>query len=216
MDTPLLNHLTSDDYNHVYEPAEDSFLLLDALEDDLDELRQMKPSVCVELGSGSGINVTALARALPNSHCIGVDINPYACRTTARTALANGASVDVINMDLLSCLQDGVIDLLIFNPPYVPTDSLVDDETFHDPSQMDNQLVKSWSGGRFGCDVIFRLFEEVYRKLNKGSVFYLLLLKENDPEDIRRRLLKLNFTAELCKERKIRGEHLFIMKIKKN
>lgn len=215
MDTPLLNHLTRDDYNHVYEPAEDSFLMLDALENDLDDLRRRNPLICVELGSGSGINITALSKALPDSFCIAIDINPYACRATKRTATANSTSLDVINMDLLNSLKPGTIDLLIFNPPYVPTDSLGDEQAFHEASQLNGELIKSWSGGPSGCDVIYRLIDVVYDKLARGSIFYLLLLKENNPEGIRERLIELKFTAEVVKQRKIRGEHLFIMKIRK-
>lgn len=218
MDTPLLSHLTREDYNHVYEPAEDSFLLLDALEEDLEELRGRRPLICVELGSGSGINITALSKALPTSHCLGIDINPYACRATKRTAVANGAHVDMANMDLLTGMRAGSIDLLIFNPPYVPTDTLGDEEAFNPnpSSQLNAELIRSWSGGKSGCDVINRLVEEVYEKMAKGALFYLLLLKENDPEEIGRRLMKHKFTVGIVKERKLRGEHLFIMKIKKD
>lgn len=216
MDTPLLNHLTREDYNFVYEPAEDSFLLLDALEDDLEELRRRNPLICVELGSGSGINITALSKALPSSTCIAIDINSHACRATKRTAVANGTSVDLITGDLLTSFRESSIDLLIFNPPYVPTDSLADEDAFRDPSQLDGELIKSWSGGQSGCDVINRLIASgIHEKLSAGALFYLLLLKENDPEGIRRRLVSFKLSAEIVKERKIRGEHLFILKIEK-
>lgn len=212
METPYLTHITGEDYNHVYEPAEDSFLLLDALEADLPELRTRNPLLCVELGSGSGVNITALCKSLPSSYCIGIDINPYACKVTRRTAVANGTTVEQLNMDLLSSLQNNSIDLLIFNPPYVPTETIGDEDAF----QANADLIKSWSGGPSGCDVINRLFEVVFDKLSPGSVFYLLLLKENQPEVIRNRLLLKGFKkVEIVRERKIRGEHLFIMKIEK-
>ena len=69
--TPDLSHLTRKDYDLVYEPAgkktthpiqsiphififppmvEDTFILLDALEKDADELKKLQPSVCLEVG----------------------------------------------------------------------------------------------------------------------------------------------------------------------
>lgn len=68
--TPDLSHLTQEDFKHVYEPAgvffrhcrkrigltvdkktsEDTFLLLDALEHDAEELLALHPTVCLEIG----------------------------------------------------------------------------------------------------------------------------------------------------------------------
>ena len=83
--TPSFSHLTSSDYQNVYEPAEDSFLLMDALEKESNFLKSMRfdlhtarqftsslsstflanrPLICVEIGSGSGAVVTFLATLL--------------------------------------------------------------------------------------------------------------------------------------------------------
>ena len=48
--TPDLSHLTRRDYLQVYEPAEDTFCLLDALEQDADRLRVAQPRLVVEIG----------------------------------------------------------------------------------------------------------------------------------------------------------------------
>jgi hypothetical protein len=42
--------LDSKDFEHVYEPAEDSFLFMDALEKDLPFLRSLDPTIVLELG----------------------------------------------------------------------------------------------------------------------------------------------------------------------
>ena len=40
--TPDMAHLSSEDYSWVYEPAEDTFLFLDALEKDIDTLNKLR------------------------------------------------------------------------------------------------------------------------------------------------------------------------------
>lgn len=49
--TPKLTHLTKEDYRNVYEPAEDTFILLDALEQGYTtEKGGVKPRIVCEIG----------------------------------------------------------------------------------------------------------------------------------------------------------------------
>lgn len=101
----------------VYEPAEDTFLMLDALQLDLErmvryrllggaELAMTKcgPLLVVELGSGAGLLTAAVSKALNDSekcgaigaHCVAVDLNPAACLATAQTCKLNGSQVCIL------------------------------------------------------------------------------------------------------------------------
>lgn len=229
METPSYSHLTTEDYNHVYEPSEDSFILIDALELDLQSLKEREPSICLEIGSGSGIVITALAKYLQPACYFAVDINRYACNATARTSRANNVNIDVINMDLLSSFKANSIDLLIFNPPYVPTPTALTlnipeqqklyddeaDETFKSSCE-DKLLIKSWAGGKDGCEIINRVINSLNQILAPNGIFYLLIIKDNNPDKIMKDLLDLGFQAVQVIDRKIRGEHLIVLKITKS
>lgn len=230
METPTYSHLSSEDYNHVYEPSEDSFLLLDALELELPFLLGRKPSICLEIGPGSGIIISALAKYLSyQSHgFFAVDINKFACDATNRTRKANNVNVDVINMDLLSCFKPNSVDLLVFNPPYVPTSACDDlniseERKFYDEDAEkvykskddEKMLIKSWAGGADGCEIMNRVIFNLDNILAPGGIFYLLIIKDNNPEKIKKDLSNMGYEAEQIIDRKIRGEHLIVLKILK-
>lgn len=229
METPKYSHLTSEDYNQVYEPSEDSFLLLDALELELPFLQQKKPLVCLEIGSGSGIIISALAKYL-NHQSLGffsVDINKFACNATKRTGIANDVNVEVINMDLLTSFKPRSIDLLVFNPPYVLTPTTEnainipehkkfyddDAEKVYKSSEDNKMLIKSWAGGFDGCEIINRVIANLDNILAPDGVFYLLIIKDNNPEKVKKDLRNVGFKAVQIIDRKIRGEHLIVLKV---
>ena len=56
--------------NDVYEPAEDTFLLIDAIEKDIEEIKVEKPLIVVEIGCGSGSVIGSLIKAINSDSTI--------------------------------------------------------------------------------------------------------------------------------------------------
>jgi release factor glutamine methyltransferase len=230
METPSYSHLGFDDYKKIYPPSEDTFLLLDSLELELPNLLQNQPLICVEVGSGSGIIISALAKYLNyQSHgFLAIDINRFACDATKKTSLVNGVNVEVINEDLFSSFKPNSIDLLVFNPPYVPTschqdaDILEQKKYYDDEAEKeynscddDKMLIKSWAGGVEGREIINRIIFNLDTILAPGGVLYLLVIKDNNPEKINADLKEKGYSSTQIMDRKIRGEHLIVLKISK-
>ncbi|XP_029524467.1 methyltransferase N6AMT1 isoform X2 [Oncorhynchus nerka] len=100
--TPLYSHAGRGPFTDVYEPAEDSFLLIDALEQDADRLKKISPSVCLEVGSGSGVVSAFLASVIgPTALYLCTDVNPAAAQCTLETSRCNAVSLQPIITDLV-------------------------------------------------------------------------------------------------------------------
>ncbi|KPM35492.1 hypothetical protein AK830_g11080 [Neonectria ditissima] len=216
--TPDTSHVP---YERVYEPAEDSYLLLDALSADSEKAflhaafsGAAAAPLVVEVGTGSGVVigfVHAHAKTIFGSDSVltaGVDVNAFACRATVATAAkaqldnpgSHGVYLGSCMGDLAAPLREGAVDVLIFNPPYVPTPEMpVRPETlaaggdlapgatpsFDDDSYL---LALSYAGGRDGMETTDRLVEALPRVLSRRGCAYVLLCAQNKPDAVKRRI----------------------------
>lgn len=186
----------------VYEPSEDTFLFIDALEADLAFIQARKPTYMLEIGSGNGVITTALGSHLSLT-CFTTDINIKACNATRNTGLLNKVQVEPVCMDLASHFRPFLFDILIFNPPYVLTDS---------EEIIGTGLSRAWAGGIDGREIIDKLLPQMKNILSESGIFYLLLLKENKPDEVAAILEKFGFQHKIIKEKKILGEYLYIVR----
>ena len=109
--------LTIDFHPEVYEPAEDTFQLIESVE-------VKEGDTVLEIGTGCGI--VALECARIGAEVICSDLNPHAVKLAKRNYLTNKSSlkgsVEIRQGDLFSVLnKDERFDVIIFNPPYLPT-----------------------------------------------------------------------------------------------
>ncbi|XP_066153793.1 methyltransferase N6AMT1 [Euwallacea fornicatus] len=187
----------------VYEPSQDSHLFLDALEKDREEIVSRHPTLALEIGSGSGILITALGTILQSScACFSTDINFSACQATKKTSLLNKVSIESLAMNLTDMFKC-CFDVVLFNPPYVVTES---------GEVSGRGLNRAFAGGLKGRLIIDKFLEVVPKVLSEKGVCYLLLLKENDIKEVVKNLEKAGLKGELVIQRKLPGEHLFVYK----
>lgn len=205
--TPAFTCMTAADKALVYEPAEDTMLFLDALAKDRDFLRNRKPSVVLEVGCGSGVVSVFAAKMLPTS-CYNVctDINIAAALVAQKVGNENKVTLDVVVTDLVSAFEgrlSGLVDLLLFNPPYVVT-----------PSEEvgSGGIEAAWAGGHRGREVIDRMLPCVKELLSESGLFYMVALKENGIEEIEAFMKRLAFTMEVILVRRTGPEELHVLR----
>ena len=152
----------------VFIPRPETEALLEwALAQDLPD-----DAVIVDVCTGSGALGVALATARPGARVTGIDIDPAALNYARRNAAVTTMSVvqgDVVDGGLLADLA-GTVDLVVSNPPYVPSGAVLEPEVLeHDPAH-------AVFGGPDGMAVIVPLVARAADWLKSGG----LLAVEHD------------------------------------
>ncbi|KAG2457104.1 HEMK2 methyltransferase, partial [Polypterus senegalus] len=209
--TPIYSHAGCGAFTDVYDPAEDTFLLMDTLEQDAEDLLNINPAICLEVGSGSGVVSAFLASVIgPQAAYFCTDINPAAAACTKETARCNDVSIQPVITDLVQALLPRLlekVDILLFNPPYVVT-----------PSEEvgSSGIEASWAGGERGREVMDRLFPIVPKLLSHQGFFYLVTVHENNPEEIIGLLGKSGLSGRVALSRRAGRETLSILRFNKS
>ena len=210
----------------VYEPAEDSFLLADVALKELgksgeaEKLRKsgefkenegaekfrewgkFKPEKRVlEVGAGSGFVSAVLRANNPAVRVLATEINPHA----ARCAKENG--VEVIRTDMFKGLKsggtDGLFDLILFNPPYLPTS---------EEERVSGWLNYAFDGGISGRETLDRFLDEVKKYLRPGGKVLLLISSITGVEEVEKKMEGLGFKVEIVGRKKVSFEELLVVR----
>lgn len=160
-----------------YEPGEDTYTLIDLLESE-----EIRDRVVVDLGCSTG----AITRVLEHTNLvISMDLNA--------TALRQLHGHTAVRADLLSGINQARIDVVVFNPPYVP--------------DFDCPIL---GGGPFGREVIDRFVADV-----SVCLVYLLVIEANKPWEVAEALEGRGYSVAVVKMRRIIGETIVILKATK-
>lgn len=100
----------------------------------------------LDIGLGSGCIAIALARALPGAAVCGVDRSAGALAVARENANRNGVSLEIVEGSLFEPFQGRRFDLIVSNPPYIPSADL----TTLEPEVRDHEPLGALDGGADG------------------------------------------------------------------
>ncbi len=199
----FFENLELDIFETTYEPAEDTFLLANTIP-------KKTAKTILDLGTGSGIQGIVALQKNPGARATFADQNPIAL-ACARHNLqkARGIKMDSKTTarytitHLFTRLKNQTFDLILFNPPYLPTEEPAD---------------VALDGGPTGRETIDRFLDQLTPHLSQNGQCLLLQTDQNGTEQTQKRLHKNKLTGQIIARQKLFFEELQIWQInhKKN
>lgn len=185
----------------VYEPAEDSFMLANAAG------RYSKDKEVLEIGCGSGIASLAAAKS-GATDVLGVDISQDAVDCANKNAKSNKLSnVRFFVSDLFSKIPKKKFDVILFNPPYLPTGQI---------DKLNGPLNFAFDGGKDGRKILDVFLPRFDRYLKKGGCLLLVQSDLNGPIKTRRILKKMGYSVDVAEKESFFFESVYIYRAIKN
>lgn len=189
--------LTIEIHPEVYEPAEDTFQLIESVE-------VKEGDTVLEIGTGCGI--VALECARIGAEVICSDLNPHAVKLAKRNYLTNKSSlkgsVEIRQGDLFSVLnKDERFDVIIFNPPYLPT------------QPEDRMGGTGWfdiatDGGVDGLELTKQFIDGLSKHLKKTGHAYFVFSSLSDRKKLDEHIFNAGLKSEIILSRLFNDEQI--------
>jgi len=155
----------------IYEPAEDSFLLLSFV-------KMHARGIVLDMGCGSGMLAKEAMKHARKIVAADIDEEAVEC--------CRKQGINAVRSDLFSNIGEK-FDLIIFNPPYLPKDEKEDKKT-----------AVALSGGKKGHEIINRFLQEAKNHLNKNG--RILIVASSLTGDVEKLFKKHGYKFKLLKE----------------
>lgn len=112
-------------------------------------LKRAAPQARVlDIGTGSGCVAITIAKSLPEAQVVSVDVSQDALALAKKNAVKLGVDVDFRHGSLFEPVATERFDLIVSNPPYIPTADIDGLE----PEVRDHEPITALDGGGDGLD----------------------------------------------------------------
>ena len=172
----------------VYEPAEDTFFLEEAI--------GKVGARVLDMGTGSGYIALKLAKEA--KQVMGADINPIAVEAAKENAKRNNISnAEFIVSDLFDSIDER-FDTITFNTPYVEIDE-------------SGEHALAWSAGPHDSRVVDRFIDGLKDVMRPKANAFMIVSGGNGPDALVERLFEMGFRANIDANKNLFFESLHII-----
>jgi release factor glutamine methyltransferase len=184
---------------HVYEPAEDTFLIAE-------QLRIEKDDAVLDMGTGCGI--LAVLAAEKAKRVVAIDINPHAIECAINNAVMNSVNekIEFRLGDLFQPIKPKeTFSLILFNAPYLPSE----------PQEDRSWVGKAWAGGPNGRKFIDRFIVDAPSFLADGGRIQLVQSSLSDVDRTLEMFSEMNLKAKVAAQVKVPYESIILIEAKR-
>ncbi len=209
------------DFENVYYPSDDSFLLIDYFKEKIsdnyfDGINVNEIEYILDLGTGTGI-IAILFQFFKvkskkfNPKIVASDIleNSIECAKKNESLNKFHDEILFLQSDLFKSFPDSLkssFNIIIFNPPYLPSSPLITDN---------KKIDHSWDGGLKGFEILIEFIKKVRNFLNlqKSHYIYYISSSRTNLEELNITLDDLKFKSEIVKRKHIFFEDIILNRI---
>lgn len=166
--------------NDYYRPSDDTFLLAEYAQN-------FSGESALEIAAGTGYISNLLKHKF--SFVVATDINPEAIREADKSILQ-------VCCDSASAIVNVTFDLIVINPPYLPSQGISD---------------VAVDGGKDGIEVTLKMLEDAIRLLKRDGTILLVTSSLANYDELLTYLHKLGCKTDIVGKKKLDFEELYII-----
>ncbi|MGE4457203.1 MAG: peptide chain release factor N(5)-glutamine methyltransferase [Arcobacteraceae bacterium] len=155
-------------------------------------LSQISSPKVLEIGVGSGIISTILAKKIPDIKIIAIDINPKALELSRLNAIKHQVAdkIEFRLSDMFENVQGEYFDMLVSNPPYIAADFVLPKNVTYEPKE-------ALYGGTKGDEMIISMIQECKQR---GIKYFCCEMGYDQKEPFTKEFLKYDCEFEFYED----------------
>lgn len=169
--------------NDYYKPSDDTFLLAECV-------KNLSGDNALEIAAGTGY-ISDLLRKKFNV-VVATDLNFNALKEANK-------SISLVCCDSISAIKNIMFDLIVINPPYLPSKKIDD---------------LSVDGGKDGIEVTLKMLEDARELIKDNGTIFVVTSSLAKYDGLLKHMRKLGYRTEVIARKKLDFEELLVISAK--